>query len=110
MAYNSNLSKKDIFNQYHAQPSHFGKKLKGEIKEEYEGGGGNLNIPDAFLKTRFGSLSQYNYEIKGGQPEKSSPQKPIIEKISPEAIYKRQNPLSIPLVKGFEGVFAYALP
>ncbi len=98
MAYNSNLSKKDIFNQYHQQPSHFGKKLKGEIKEEYERE--NLNVPDAFLKTRFGSLSQYNYEIKGAsQLEKSSPQKPIIEKISPETIYKRQNPLSIPLVK-----------
>jgi len=99
MAYNSNLSKKDIFNQPHhaaAQPSHFGKKMKGENKEEIEG---NLNIPDLFMKTRFGSLSQYNYDIKGPggdliSKDKLSPQKPHA---SPETIYKRQNPLSIPL-------------
>ena len=68
------------------------KKSRNENRDDIDG---NINVPDVFMRTKYGSISQYNYEIKDQHDhhvynEKPTPSKPPIEPSS-----KRQTPASI---------------
>jgi len=57
---------------------------------------GNFVVPDVYMKTKYGSIAQYNYDIKEEQENKrnvgdkyGSPVKPTTDKSEPPSIVNK---------------------
>ena len=58
------------------------KKSRAESRDEVDL---NINVPDVFMKTKYGSIAQYNYDIKD-QQNHPTPSKPTDKRQTPASI------------------------